>query len=66
MEAETGYKISFNSVSNRMYTVESTVDLQAGWSDMTNGLVGNSDLIETIDHVLISNQFYRLKVHIQN
>jgi hypothetical protein len=66
MEAETGYKISFNSVSNRMYTVESTVDLQAGWSDMTNGLVGNSDLIEIIDHVLISNQFYRLKVHIQN
>jgi hypothetical protein len=49
-----------------MYTVESTVDLQAGWSDMTNGLVGNSDLIEIIDHVLISNQFYRLKVHIQN
>lgn len=65
MEAGAGYKLSFNTVSNRVYTIESTLNLQLEWSEWTNGILGNNALMELLDVEVESNQFYRLNVHVE-
>jgi agarase len=62
METGSGYKISFNAVSNRIYTIESSVDLQLEWSEWTNGILGDNSVMEFYNLEVASNQFYRLKV----
>jgi hypothetical protein len=62
METGSGYTISFNSASNRIYTIESTFNLQQEWNEWTNGIMGNNELIEIINLGLASNQFFRVKV----
>ena len=65
MEAGAGYKLSFNTVSNRVYTIESTLNLQLEWSEWTNGILGNNALMDLLDVEVESNQFYRLNVHVE-
>ncbi|WP_136082932.1 hypothetical protein [Pontiella desulfatans] len=65
-ETGAGFKVSFDSKSNRLYAVEATEDLQSVWIDFTNGIPGTGGPIEIIDADGTTNRFYRIKVQLDH
>lgn len=65
--SKTGFTISFDSESNRIYAIETTDDLRmtGSWVDWTNQLHGTGELIEMTDLNEQTNRFYRIRVEVK-
>jgi hypothetical protein len=63
--AGSGFRIMFRAELGRIYAIESTDDLKAGWCELTNGISGGVELIEIMDVEGRPNRFYRIKVGIE-
>lgn len=57
-----GFKVSFDSRLGRLYAVEASTNLMAGWIDLTNNIPGTGALVEIIDGSSPTNRFYRIRV----
>ncbi|VGO22285.1 hypothetical protein [Pontiella sulfatireligans] len=64
-ELGSGFRISFESKSNRLYAIEATEDLLSGWADFTNGVSGTGTLIEMVDSDGATNRFYRVRAEVE-
>ncbi|VGO22289.1 beta propeller repeat protein [Pontiella sulfatireligans] len=58
-------RLVFDSVLNRLYSVDMTDDLLSGWTEFTNGVSGTGDPLEISDSEIFSNRFYRINVEME-
>jgi photosystem II stability/assembly factor-like uncharacterized protein len=60
-----GFKVGFDSAVNRLYSVETSTNLLAGWMRLTNGVPGTGNWMEWIDEEGASSRFYRIRVELE-
>lgn len=58
------YRIYLDTEPGRIYSVDYTDDLMAGWSVLTNGIVGDGSVVEVVDGFALSNRFYKVNAEI--